>query len=305
MPTKDSMTKRVCAVVVTYNRKDLLVNCCRALIRQLMPGDCLLIVDNASTDGTGDLVQREFVSATYLRLEKNAGGAGGFSAGMQWAYDAGYEFLWLMDDDGVPADDCLDRLLEAARERVVAVPLQRDTNDRLYGISIWDRRNVEVTPQIVSGELPSLGKYLFTFVGPLIPRCIIKEIGFPQENFFIWFDDHEFSMRLLESDELRVRAVTTAEFRHDMGEKTRVVKFLGRTSTRSDVAPWKIYYGIRNPLFTLLYKRKKLGEVLLFAAVHMRLLLMDAYYGPQRRQRVYMRVRGATDGVFARMGRRH
>jgi len=84
---------RVCAVVVTYNRKDLLVECLEALRRQTGPLDAIYIIDNASTDGTPELLRSRGyrdgavienpldgseIIIRYVRLPVNTGGAGGF-----------------------------------------------------------------------------------------------------------------------------------------------------------------------------------------------------------------------------------
>ena len=98
---------------MTYNRITLL----RRLVERLREVAAtgllaeILVVDNASTDGTGAWLaqQPDLVSRT---LETNSGGAGGFDAGLAWAMERGADLAWLMDDDGVPERDCLARLLE-------------------------------------------------------------------------------------------------------------------------------------------------------------------------------------------------
>ena len=92
----------VWAVVVTYNRKELLRECLVALRAQTRPPDHVLVVDNASTDGTLELVSEEFGEVELLALPENVGGAGGFHAGLERAYASGAEWAWLMDDDTVP-----------------------------------------------------------------------------------------------------------------------------------------------------------------------------------------------------------
>ena len=76
----DRITERVCAVLVTFNRKTLLRTCLNSLLKQTRPIDQILIVDNASSDGTPELLREEFPQLPLLRLDRNTGGAGGFSA---------------------------------------------------------------------------------------------------------------------------------------------------------------------------------------------------------------------------------
>src|SRR4051812_24087981 len=103
--------------VVTYTPKALLEECLQALRPQQRAVDHVLVIDNASTDGTPDMVRARFPWAQLRTLPDNEGGAGGFHEGLKAAHDAGAEWIWLMDDDTIPAPTALSRLLEA-RERV-------------------------------------------------------------------------------------------------------------------------------------------------------------------------------------------
>src|SRR5688500_13373643 len=97
----------VSAVVLTYNRKALLAECLRALLAQTLPVDRVLVVDNASTDGTEELLRAEGLleRVAYLRLERNLGSSGGFNRGVAAAREGGWDWLWIMDDDAEPRPD--------------------------------------------------------------------------------------------------------------------------------------------------------------------------------------------------------
>lgn len=113
----DEIKDRVAAVVVTYNRAEMLRQCLMSLQKQTMPCD-ILVVDNASTDDTQALVQRAAqhdASIFYRNTGENLGGAGGFNFGMRWAVEAGYAFVWVMDDDCFPEPVALEKLLDADR----------------------------------------------------------------------------------------------------------------------------------------------------------------------------------------------
>ena len=102
---------KICAVVVTFNRKDLLINCLNAINEQAYKPHTVIIVDNASTDGTKDLVKQtgyynillNGINYQYLLLPNNQGGAGGFYNGIKTAYESkeNFDAVWVMDDDGV------------------------------------------------------------------------------------------------------------------------------------------------------------------------------------------------------------
>src|SRR3954452_24791288 len=111
----DPAPMSVCALVVTYHRWALLEECLRAIDAQSVRPAQLILVDNASTDGTPDrLRERGWLDrpdVRFLRLDENLGSSGGFARGFEAARDTDAEWLWTMDDDAEPALDCLERLL--------------------------------------------------------------------------------------------------------------------------------------------------------------------------------------------------
>lgn len=296
---------RVCAVVVTFKRQELLSHCLLALQRQTCPPDHILVVDNASNDGTLELLTREFPSVETLPLPENVGGAGGFHAGMKHAFDGGFDWLWLMDDDGKPAPDCLALLLDAGEEPGVRVPLQQDRAGRLYGVSVWKRGEVDVAERLAAKEQAVEGKWVFRFVGPLIAREVVEKVGLPREEFFIWFDDIEYALRIGSRTKFPVVAVPRALFAHDFGTNPREARFLWRRSLRSYYAPWKLYYGARNPLTTFLHERRRAGELRHFLKMQLRHLCADLVWESDRWERAQMRLRGLFDGWRQNMGKRH
>ena len=100
------MSARVVAVVVTWNRRDLLVEALDALEAQTHRLAATVVVDNASTDGTADLLRERLDEASGTGLEvvtltENTGGAGGFSVGIEQALRHDPDLVWLLDDDTV------------------------------------------------------------------------------------------------------------------------------------------------------------------------------------------------------------
>lgn len=300
---KESLDNRVCAIVVTFNRQSMLRECLAHLHAQSHRVDCVLVVDNASTDGTALMVRDEFAWCQLLALSVNSGGAGGFHEGMKWALEQGFDWMWLMDDDALALPDCLEKLLAASDEEHIAVPLQRNKIGYHYGLSRWTGTPVEVTQAILDGHEPTDDFYLFAFVGPLIPRRVVEEIGLPYANFFIYFDDWEYALRIQAKLKMKVRAVTDAIFLHDIGGNARDARLLWRKSVRVTPAPWKLYYGARNAVWTLAHGGRSPQELRRYLSYQLRWMIGDVLYEPDRTRRVRMRARGIRDGLRGRMGK--
>ncbi|MEQ8663222.1 MAG: glycosyltransferase, partial [Gammaproteobacteria bacterium] len=194
------MTTPVTALVVTYNRKALLGRCLEALVAQTRPPERVLIVDNASTDGT-----REWLAAAgwlaradveLLALPDNTGGAGGFAAGIAHAVERGAARVWLMDDDAMPAADALETLLTAATR-----------TDDLYGsVALADERlawpmaphgapAADHIHDLASAPAAPVDVTFIPFLGLLVSRELVAAIGIPDAGFFLAADDVEYCMR--------------------------------------------------------------------------------------------------------------
>ena len=109
---------KIAAVVVTFNRKEYLVKNIEALLAQVNAPMDILIIDNASTDGTEETI-RHYMDAGQILYEntgENLGGAGGFNFGIRRAYEAGYDAIWIMDDDTYPHPDALEKFLQADKD---------------------------------------------------------------------------------------------------------------------------------------------------------------------------------------------
>lgn len=293
---------KVCALVVTYNRKDVLRKCLIALRNQTRKPDHILVVNNASTDGTLEMLKQEFPEVEILTLAANEGGAGGFHEGMYKAYKEGYEWFWLMDDDGKADKDCLLRLLARAGKADVLVPVQIDSDGRRYGSGYWRGRYIRAQLEETEGVARV---ELFSFVGPLIHRKVVQAVGFPRKDFFIWADDLEYALRIRHAG-FRCVVVLDAVFHHDYGGKTIRVKRFGRVSARNPQPAWKYYYSIRNQL--LMVRNLSLGERLQAYLWSVYMLLRqtagDLLYEPDWKKRTRYRWLGFLHGLMGIAGKR-
>jgi rhamnopyranosyl-N-acetylglucosaminyl-diphospho-decaprenol beta-1,3/1,4-galactofuranosyltransferase len=193
---------RVCAVVVTFERRELLRRCLLALSAERRPPDGVLVVDNASSDGTPEMVRGDFPDVELLRLPANVGGAGGFCRGMARAHAAGYDWLWLMDDDTFVNGETLATLLAGAARAPGGLPLVvcsqvRWKDERLHPMNVPMPRWRSPAAMAAGAAEGLLALRHTTFVSVAVHRDAVDRFGLPLERYFIWSDDVEFTARVL------------------------------------------------------------------------------------------------------------
>ena len=180
----------ICIVIVTWNRLEMLKACLAAAKKNAAAAD-ILVVDNASTDGTGEWLARQ-TGVNVLSLPENTGGAGGFAAGMKWAYDRGYEWIWIMDDDVVPLEGALDVLSDNKdrAEVIQAAKYEADGSECLFE-GLVDPRTMR-RRKIRVADVPKCGYVLCnvaTFEGLFVSHRAVEAIGVPDASFFYGLDD--------------------------------------------------------------------------------------------------------------------
>lgn len=245
-----TMDKRqTAAVVVTYNRLPLLRKCIEKLCAQTVLCD-ILVVNNASTDDTAswlDGLQAEGRLQTR-NTGANLGGAGGFNYGMRWAVEAGYQYLWVMDDDCLPEADALEKLLEADG-------LLNSEYGWLSSVALWtDGTECKMNRQKLKKsfyDYSPLMKYGLvqaeqaTFVSLFLQAETVRRVGLPIKEFFIWGDDIEYTRRIAVREKLPCFVAGQSQVIHAMKENTG-----SSIATDSAERIDRYRYAFRNEAFT-------------------------------------------------------
>lgn len=195
------MINNVVAVVVTYNRKQLLNQCIGKILNQKEYICDVYIIDNASTDGTEEMVRNCFPvpQIFYFNTGDNLGGAGGFQYGVKKAVLAGYQYVWMMDDDTLPEETALLELFEADKKLngnwgfLSSVAYWTDGSICRMNIQKKDIFRHVGEKEYQSGIAPIK---MCSFVSLLVKSEVIKRLGLPIREYFIWTDDYEFTGRI-------------------------------------------------------------------------------------------------------------
>lgn len=239
------LNSRVVAVMVAYNRQDLLVQALDALGKQTRAVDAVLVVDNASTDDSAAVAESHPTTTKLLRLPRNTGGAGGFATGIASALESlDADYVWLMDDDTIPEPDALKALLEACATYPGRVTVAGSrvlwTDGRDHPMNTPRRRpRSSSSEDMAAGSVQSLPVRSSSFVSMLIDTQAIREVGLPVADYFIWNDDFEYSLRLL---------------RDSVGLAVHSSKVLHLTKTfgATDADPGeRFFYEVRNKIWLL------------------------------------------------------
>ena len=284
----------VCAVVVTYNRLELLKQCVEAL-RAQSTGCDILIVDNASTDGTAQWAagQRD---CRYRNTGSNLGGAGGFNRGMRWAVEAGYGFVWVMDDDTLPEPQALEKLLEADRALggnygwLSSVALWTDGGECKMNRQKLKKSYYDYSPFLKYGLVQAEQA---TFVSLFLRSDVICRFGLPITEFFIWGDDLEFTRRIAVRGRVPCFLAGQSQVVHATGNN--------EGSNIALDAPERIgryFYAFRNEAY--LYRQEGMKGRLYCFAKRGRDFLRIMKNGKPRFPRLGVLTRGIWAGMFFR-----
>lgn len=277
--------KGVCAVIVTYNRKDYLKKLLGAIEKQTYFIEGILIFDNNSSDETKTMLVEKGIIDTvkknklvktnidkhqyycYLNAE-NAGGSGGFYEAIRIAANLGFDFLWCMDDDVYPEQDCLEKLLcNMSNNSRICIPSRTDTEYIDYAVtdvnmtnpfkySIVTRKKMIKNENIEGNTVKVVD---MPFEGPLIDSALVQEIGLPKKEFFIIFDDSEYAARACKKTDIL--------YCKDAILHKQIIPKIDK----NEIMNWKNYYGYRNQIWF----DRNYGKNVLVRIIRPRLLYLD------------------------------
>lgn len=239
------MNLKVAAVVVTYNRLEFLKNTIQTINSQTHKVNKIFIVDNNSIDGTKEYLNTiKDKTIVPILHERNMGGAGGFHTGLKKAYEEGMDWIWTMDDDCHPKEDALEKLLSVLREDYIAPNEVGFLASRV----LWKDGNIcKMNIPKPAGDwnaMHGLNRSIIkilscSFVSVLINRDAIRKVGLPVKEFFIWFDDVEYTTRI--SDLMNGYYIPDSSVTHSMEANEELNDLY-----KNKKILWKLEYDIRN-----------------------------------------------------------
>ena len=292
-------------VIVTFNRKDKLITAIQSVLDQTIKPQKVLIVDNHSDDGTQDLVRKNYQDEIenglidYHYLPENIGGSGGFSKGVEYASEYETDYIAVSDDDAFYKKDYFEKISDAAKENPAVKAFQGvayDSNSdkvsiqgkKIINWNSLDSENIKMQKKAIYADLA-------TFVGFVFTREIVSKVGYPVNDFFIWNDDAEYS--------LRMRNITKI-----LQVKNAIVDHAGTQRVGGALTPiWKTYYGFRNKIvLRKKYSKSKLAAQLINVFLLIRQVaaaMLKSSYKGKRRAYIKAFIDGFRDAQNGKMGK--
>lgn len=275
------LNQKIGIVIVTYNRLACLkknLDCIQKLKKPDGYMVQIFLIDNASTDGTYEYIHEACYDIFYYRMKENTGGSGGFSTGVQMAYQADMDLIWGMDDDAYVDENALCNIIKAYE--------QIGTDCGLVSNSNFDKDGFKNGIKKVN---------TWMFVGFFLTRKIISEVGMPRNDFFIYFDDIEYAERIMKHG-YTIYKVKDSIINHRISgvEYLPEKKFLFWKVTYYKLPDWKMYYLVRNKILKC---RKKSWEYFIAILKTIFIYLKISFVYPMQKNIVKMAIRDGIHGT--------
>ncbi|PYY18679.1 MAG: hypothetical protein DMG60_07565 [Acidobacteria bacterium] len=245
----------VASLTVAYNGAELVSRQIDALLRQSRPLQEIIVVDNASNDGTSALLEQRYPEVTVMRLPENEGMGGGLAAGLAYAaLTKKHNWIWTFDQDSVPHRDSLEMLLAGVASVSnqndgvgIAAALPIHKRGSLYRPWLWRDGLVKPSPEAFREQIWFAD--LVITAGSMIRRDVVENVGLPRTDFFMDFVDFEYCLRA-RGHGYKVVVVPCAQITHEIGNG-RVVRLLGLRKLWYNQAPFREYYYSRNLAYSV------------------------------------------------------
>lgn len=290
------MLKKVDAVVVTYNRLDLLKKCLQALLSQRYKLQNIFVIDNNSQDETLLFLRelsKKYPSIKPIHLSTNIGGAGGFYVGLKaFIEKSKSDYVWIMDDDAIPTSSALTKIMNKTNQikkfgfLSSNVRWKDDSPAKMNIPQPTEDWNENITQGLVEVEYAS-------FVAILFPREVILKVGLPIKEYFIWGDDVEYTKRITQAGlkgYMVIDSIVHHEIKQNIGTNIVTEKDKNRIK--------RYYFAKRNTFFTMKkrYNKKEFAKWIINVAFYEPIKILHS--SPNKK---ILRIKTTYKGIFAGM----
>lgn len=295
--------KRVAAVICNYNKEKFVLECIQSVTESAFEKLDIIVVDNASSDGSVESIRNRFGSRVKLFVNgENLGGSGGFNTGIRYALKEDYEYIWCLDNDVLVDENAIGELYafmeghpEVGMTGSKVYHMENPDYVQQFGIDIiWDEYCCEAKYHgcLEDGSMPEVVySDAVAACSVLVRASVIREIGLlPEENFLYW-DDTEWGYRCNLAG-YKVASLGSSKILHSMGAK------------KEDVNTFPLYYAWRNWIrFFMKYTPEEKRENMCVAFLEgiFDVIYHDLYQGEENRAKTVMYA--YDDAIHGKMGK--
>jgi rhamnopyranosyl-N-acetylglucosaminyl-diphospho-decaprenol beta-1,3/1,4-galactofuranosyltransferase len=313
---EDEILKIACVIVV-YNNGDNIGRLLETLFGQSKELEEIVVVDNASSDATSEIVKQKFPQVTLVANACNTGVGGGYAQGLEYAYQKGYEWIWLLDGDSLPHTSALEELAKAFSALkpvypkigiLASCPVSPSTKERYSGF-LWRGRFVALPKALVGCQEPFPVDSVISS-GSLVSHRVIEDVGLPRADFFMDFVDHEYNLRV-RRDGYEIMFVPASIIYHEIGAsqviRSKIIRAIARLATKGPLgveAPWRQYYVVRNQVYTFWHEFRNYKALFFFTLRVIRMIIgMLLFNDKDKAKRIRYIMLGLKDGFKGRLGK--
>lgn len=282
---------KIAVVIVTFNRCDELVKTISAIQNQGILENDIIVINNNSTDNTKNILDSNFKNIQSIHLNENIASAGGFSKGMQTAYEKGYDWVWLFNDDSRPVEGSLKSILEHLNSDKIEIGLlkiaNKDENNKavlLYWKGVRKPVSVDVSNEIVKTDL-------ITFDGCIISKKTIEKIGYCDPLYFMGTYEFDYCLKAKDA------GIGVYTLPNGLIED-------GKLGGKNGTPPWRQYYNTRNHLWLAL-NRKSFVIFKGWLIREIKYTLSIILSGDKKIMRLVFKLRAIRDAFLNKRGKRY
>jgi rhamnopyranosyl-N-acetylglucosaminyl-diphospho-decaprenol beta-1,3/1,4-galactofuranosyltransferase len=304
---------KTCGIVLTYNRKFLLLQNIKSLQAQTRKLDLIIVIDNNSTDNTRLFLADNNVldSISYVYLNENIGSAGGFSLGIQKALSLGYDWVLLMDDDGRPQNnECFKKLFDYIEQKNISP----DQPFFINSLVVCDNTNLSfpLAKKIRTIKDANTSKYCIDgiimnyaspFNGTLISKGLIHKIGLPNEKFYVKYVENDYKARAAKN-KVPIITICSSLYYHPSAKISKVLHLFKKDFTICIDNPLNEYYNTRNTTYSIIQNSCTIRKGKRQARKNKLKKLLTSLISPCKKiETIKMICLGYNDGLKGKLGK--
>ena len=280
--------ENLAVVIVTFNRIEELKKTITAVYNQGIDYTNIYVINNNSKDATKETLEIHYPAINAIHLQNNIASAGGFAKGMEVAYEHGFDWIWLFNDDSRPVKGTLESFIHY---------LQKDSNIGLLKIANTNENNQAVLlywngvrkPKYVALSNEIVKTDLITFDGCVISRKLIDKIGYCDPLYFMGTYEFDYCLK---AKDVGFEIYTLPNGLIEDG------KLGGKDGT----PPWRQYYNTRNHLW-LAIDRKSFEIFKGWFIRELKYTYAILFFSNKKKERLIFKMRAIRDAVLNRRGK--